>query len=301
MIKLAIDEKVLNSTLEKHLVGVRAHFERFEFLGLSGSCWNLVDNWMRTNLKLSFDEVLRASHEELMLIVEKNAKLTNTPNYILDIKNSYKQFATTRGGFGGKDKEEKWNAFSLVSNLELSVCPYCNRNYITSLTKRKKRTCQLDHFFSKDKYPFLALSFFNLIPSCGPCNHIKSTHKVDISPYQVSPMDHLVTFRYKGNFLKFDSVEVDIQNESEFDLNMSVLGIKELYETHKDYIYEILIKKETYPLTFIEEIYLNHTELYKNKEEVLSFIFSNYLSVDKYQNRPLSKLTSDILKQLKMI
>ena len=36
--------------------------------------------------------------------------------------------------------------------MEVPVCPYCNRLYITAL-KRKKVRPQLDHFFPKSKYP----------------------------------------------------------------------------------------------------------------------------------------------------
>ena len=42
-----------------------------------------------------------------------------------------------------------------------------NPSMAFSILKSKK---QIDHFFPKRKYPFLALCYYNLIPSCDICN-----------------------------------------------------------------------------------------------------------------------------------
>ncbi|MET3321031.1 UNVERIFIED_ORG: Ni,Fe-hydrogenase maturation factor [Peribacillus simplex] len=69
------------------------------------------------------------------------------------------------------DIKESWGPYQLVLNLNVSVCPYCNRQYISTLhTKSGKTRADLDHFSPKSKYPYLALSFYNLIPSCKVCN-----------------------------------------------------------------------------------------------------------------------------------
>lgn len=64
------------------------------------------------------------------------------------------------------------------------VCPYCNATYLFKLREEntaKKITnyvgAQLDHYYPKDDFPYLAISIFNLIPSCPTCNHIKSNNK----------------------------------------------------------------------------------------------------------------------------
>ena len=43
--------------------------------------------------------------------------------------------------------------------------------------------CQFDHFYNKSKYPLLAISFYNLVPVCGTCNHTKGKNDVDYSPH----------------------------------------------------------------------------------------------------------------------
>jgi len=69
-------------------------------------------------------------------------------------------------------------------NLQNAFCPYCNftRIQVVDLSNEKNREVlnraylDIDHFYSKSKNPFFALSFFNLIPSCHQCN---STEKGD--------------------------------------------------------------------------------------------------------------------------
>lgn len=300
MIKLSIDTVQLNKAIEDHIQGIKAHFQRYEFEGSKLDCWNSIDKWLLDNISLGFEDILRATHEELKIIIEDGLlNRKSYPVYILDIKNSYEKFATIGGNFGGKGKNEKWNAYSLVRALDVNVCPYCNRNYISNLTRRKKRTCQLDHYFNKNLYPFLALSFYNLIPSCGPCNHIKSTSDISVSPYQAGEIDHLIGFEYLGSITRRDLLKIELKVDEKMKLNKEIFGLDELYDTHKDYLIDILLKKETYPDTYLEEILKNYPNLYKNKDEILNVLYSNYLKVDDFQKRPLAKFTADILKHIK--
>lgn len=92
-----------------------------------------------------------------------------------------------------KDQE---HAYWLLRVLKVRVCPYCNRVYTTTLPTReelekaeredefKPTRATFDHFYCQSQYPYLALSLFNLIPSCNICNNNKSSknHKI-IYPY----------------------------------------------------------------------------------------------------------------------
>lgn len=57
-------------------------------------------------------------------------------------------------------------------------CPYCNIdtieiiNYTDEITdeEKAKALLDLDHFAPRCRFPFLALSFYNLVPSCTKCN-----------------------------------------------------------------------------------------------------------------------------------
>ena len=63
-----------------------------------------------------------------------------------------------------------------TENFNFRTCFYCNKDFITNFKKEKNElvsTFQLDHFYDKGTYPYLALSFYNLIPSCPTCNSSK--------------------------------------------------------------------------------------------------------------------------------
>jgi len=77
-----------------------------------------------------------------------------------------------------------WNAFRLATRHATPICPYCNINSIVTIsgdnsginssTISEIQRSTFDHFLAQSIYPYLALSFYNLVPSCYICN---STHK----------------------------------------------------------------------------------------------------------------------------
>ena len=70
-------------------------------------------------------------------------------------------------------KKKGWDAYKLCGGLAVKVCPYCQQVELPTLLNEKNSRGfrpALDHFFHKDKYPHLALSIANLIPSCTTCN-----------------------------------------------------------------------------------------------------------------------------------
>lgn len=77
-------------------------------------------------------------------------------------------------------KKKEYNAYNLADNLRIDCCPNCNRQYIVTVinkgTDKGDTRPDFDHYFPQSKYPLLALSFYNLIPSCKICN---STFKGD--------------------------------------------------------------------------------------------------------------------------
>lgn len=85
--------------------------------------------------------------------------------------------------------KEQDDAYWLLRNLHVRVCPYCNQIYTVTLPSPeelqegeifKTTRATFDHFYSKSEHPYLAVSLFNLIPSCGVCNSNKSNKKEKI-------------------------------------------------------------------------------------------------------------------------
>lgn len=90
----------------------------------------------------------------------------------------------------------------MVQGLDIRTCPYCNRAFIGSV-KNNKLGVQLDHFYSKSKYPFFAVSLYNLIPCCSSCNMNKSD---DDKENLISPFDKDHSFAEDVKFV-FEEIQ----------------------------------------------------------------------------------------------
>lgn len=79
----------------------------------------------------------------------------------------------------------------LVEQLDISVCPYCNIRdlpHISYLKVQNRKNpiylLDFDHFYPKAWFPWFSLSFYNLVPSCLPCNQrLKGQRKATFEKY----------------------------------------------------------------------------------------------------------------------
>ncbi|MCT7591262.1 hypothetical protein [Aliarcobacter butzleri] len=232
--------------------------------------------------------------------------LTLSKIFIDDKTGLYKNFTNA--------EKKEHNSYHLVQALNLKTCPYCNRSYISFVKNDEKKTRpQLDHFYPKAIYPFLACSFYNLIPSCSACNHMKSdddSYKDEkdgklVHPYNVKDSDF--TFSYTFNNLdilksidekniKFEDEEkIKITLDKKYEKNNEYFQLETIYQNHKDIVIELILKEINYPRSYINELIKNS---FGTEEEIYRFIFSNYLKIDDLHKRPLSKLTRDIVEEL---
>ena len=62
------------------------------------------------------------------------------------------------------------NANNLFELIDLNVCPYCNLAHVFFDDDAEKLIVSYDHYYDKGTYPYLALTFSNLIPACSICN-----------------------------------------------------------------------------------------------------------------------------------
>jgi len=98
---------------------------------------------------------------------------------------------------------------SFVKERDLKVCPYCGRVPIdVAEVDGSVSKPYIDHFLPKRKYPFLAMSYMNLIPACHTCNEDANKGDMDpllypnhelrlINPHEF--YDAAVTFGYSYN------------------------------------------------------------------------------------------------------
>ena len=204
------------------------------------------------------------------------------------------------------DNIPKYGKYKFVNALDLKTCPYCNRNYIFIVDNDKIRP-EIDHFYPKSKYPYFAMSYFNLIPSCQTCNHTKSNN-IDlnmINPYSKYKIENEINFSInieKVNFLDikkdkyhFDSFNIKINSQN--NKNIDMFKLEKLYEQHKDVVVDLLIKSKYYPSKYIS--YLKRYGF--SEDEIYRYLFNNFLKDKDLHKRPLSKLIRDIAIELQLI
>lgn len=101
--------------------------------------------------------------------------------YAIDLLKEYIDYA----GFSKKEDWEtrEWSAYKLCALARYDVCPYCHASSIQTMlpdpVSKKGFRPDLDHFYAKGHYPYLALTLGNLIPSCEKCNGPQCKHDID--------------------------------------------------------------------------------------------------------------------------
>lgn len=280
------DEK-LKKIEQWHLSNVQDLIENFSE--------ELVDNRTIEGLKkeispLTIDEIIISSPSDLKILIS-SLPHKELNKYILKYHQNKHIFVYLY------DKYRQAYGSKLVKKLELSVCPYCNKEYISS--KGKKTPAQFDHFFNKKEYPILALSLYNLIPCCATCNKWKSTAKFNISPYYKKyKTDDIIQFSYTPKDTNDFSIEVKALI-TPMEINVTKLELKERYSIHEDILNELIEKHRHYVKAyklFLENILKANGV--PNGMALDEFYYGNYLTQDKYYKRPLSKFTRDIIEEL---
>lgn len=205
---------------------------------------------------------------------------------------------------------QKW-----FDSLNIKTCPYCNRNWLTtSLNKNSKSVLyfDVDHYFPKADNPWLAISFYNLIPSCTICNQrIKRDDELEIKkhlhPY-LNDMDDILKFDVPVSSLDLffeDDTELSLQiisrhkSDPEFEKaknTFNFFNLENLYNTHIDYTREIIQKNIVYSQNYVNELFEEYSDIFDSKEDLLKMIYGNYVLAENIHERPLAKLTKDLME-----
>ncbi|RJW41651.1 hypothetical protein DXC92_14255 [Clostridiales bacterium TF09-2AC] len=201
------------------------------------------------------------------------------------------------------EKDGKSLRVRLVGNTGLTVCPYCNRDYINARA-RNASGAQLDHFFSRSKYPVFAVSLYNLVPACGNCNRIKSGG----SKAFASPFDEEINFNQEVRFSyesQDDGYIVKIETDNErMKNNLKHMKIREAYAIHERDIKMIIEKQMEYSKSQIEEFQKMFKELndsgkiYITEDDVKRAVFGPPISEEDMKTRSLAKMYHDIYDKL---
>ena len=212
-------------------------------------------------------------------------------------------------------KNKSYNLYSLAINLNQSTCTYCNRMYTNTIisenvdgSELKISRPQFDHWFPNTRFPLLAVSFFNLIPSCTVCNSsLKSDKLFQIGthyhPYvdRIMPKEFKFSYGYTNKTLNGLKITLDTTKNS-IDKVLKIFRIEEVYNAHTEEVKDLLKIKQLYNDRYLS-ILANDTYdgLKISKEELYRLAFGTYYDDIDFKKRPFSKLKKDILEELEII
>jgi hypothetical protein len=209
----------------------------------------------------------------------------------------------------------KYNSFILSKLLNINVCPYCNRNFTNTVFKKsgeKITRPDFDHFFSQKDHPILALSFYNLIPSCQICNsRLKGDTEFNLKDYfhpYINGFEDEVSFNYLPNstlgaYGVQDKFSIFFEEKShkysdKLKSSQEVFKYKEIYEYHGDIIEELVAKIYKGSQTYLDSVRASFPGLNISEKEMYRLAYGNYMDEKDHEKRPFAKLTKDIFDKL---
>lgn len=209
----------------------------------------------------------------------------------------------------------------LIDSLGIDVCPYCNRAFIYTTKSVKNEMvaqAEIDHFFSKKLFPYLAIAKYNLVPSCSCCNRNGGKFTTDaydnhlINPYEVDSSSAYLEFRLRvknANVTSLDELANGlslklIAKQQNMQKNIDSLNLKGLYQHHTDYAAELyikwLVKATKIYRTSIKSL-LRKQGITLTDNDMKRIIVGNYVMENDFGKRPLSKMMHDIALELGLI
>jgi hypothetical protein len=280
--------KIFNEHLEKyckeHIIGVQSHIN---YDALSSSESKYIKENIKHILGAKPNEFQEILNDETLKKIDKE-KLTKAfvGGYPKDKKGGLVGYAK----FIKKD-DNNYDAYRLAEKLQVNVCPYCNINSTFTVIEEENKKItrpEFDHFYDKATNPILALSFYNLIPSCHICNAtLKGSEefsmKTHINPYSDS-LDELAKFHLKIEDSTFyhsiDGFDLKLETEDERATNqIKIFELETLYQNHKDIILELIQKEAIYNESYLDELLTQYEgTLFKNREDLQRLISGGYVS-----------------------
>ncbi|MCD1261008.1 hypothetical protein B5M42_019580 [Paenibacillus athensensis] len=235
--------------------------------------------------------------------------------------------------FCDRYEDEEWGAYALVKRLRIPVCPYCNRQYITVvepvLGEKGRARPQLDHFFAQSHFPYLAVSLYNLIPSCSVCNASLKRNQMftwddHIHPYEGGFGDDVrFTVKFPAGKGKLDYLKMWYREQGDLRVELlldpavrrrldrdelkrllrrvnnhkRIFKLKSLYASHGDYVQEIILKSIWYNDAKLDAMQRQFPHLFPTKEHLARLVFGNFMHTEEAEKRVLSKLTRDVARE----
>ena len=270
----------------------------------------------------NFDNKFALKFIENMLIYDIENILKGNPQQLIELHEKYESYLGNKDIVKGinyvfnydlfiEKAKTRYDAYELASSLSIDCCPYCNRNYtITVVTKKGKKITrpQFDHFFDKARHPLLAVSFFNLIPSCSTCNSsIKGSKLLNLTDYTHPYIDDYISdvkFTYKFDNESKNGIKAIIKTplNSKIRNTVQLFSLEEIYNSHTNDIKDLIKIRNSFSDKYLEILSKNLLrDVIVSKEELYRLAFGTEILQSKFIGKPFSKFKHDYLKELGII
>lgn len=274
------------------------------------SCVNFLPDDFFANNRPKFEEIVLAPYHKLKVAQKyindyrqndmKNecfdfpVTCTNPPK----INNLYKKVYDAFDKVADARRNKTTMRVRIVKEADITVCPYCNRDYINSRSDTVAGA-QLDHFFNRSRYPIFAVSLYNLVPVCANCNRIKSDRIEEFaSPFDEGiDWDNDIYFKFHPKGTDDFAIEIKARlrkaETKAMQNNITKMRIEEAYQIHNLEIKELQDKKLAYSKSQEKEI---KEVLRKNgitNAKIKKIIFGPQITSEDMRKKPLGKMISD--------
>lgn len=236
-----------------------------------------------STLPLRVNNLLVMDFDGLADIYEQFVKLKLGSNDVI-IKDAKALFAYERfvDDKGVTHEEQRTKIVSFLiddkNGFDIHTCHYCDMAYINvyEYGREKKMHFDLDHVLDKGRCPILALSLFNLVPSCQVCNGPKIKgkrllYKDDRLRRKLSPSNlnydfeekvtiEVLNTKGKSSTVDFESrmdeyeVRFNTSKDADYEAEVKAFHLNERYNYHKCEALRLLDLKERYTDARIMEL-----------------------------------------------
>jgi len=314
----------INQTSRQFLVAKQSHYDNIRYIIKKKLLGKKFKELHPTGLSQRIDQVTGISSSIAnFLNNETNLKnvLIGTPDILDKLKTKFKskkdigsiKSLIRYDSFIDKNTDTTfrfYNAYNLAENLRQDTCIYCNRLYTHTIISTKRELIArptFDHWFIKSKYPLLALSFYNLIPSCSVCNSsIKGADDLAIAdifnPYlrhanSKDQLDFRFTYALENHLIAKSKIKT---NNLFSQKSIKAMKLAEIYNSHNEEIRELIYLKKAYSLSYLNSLKsILKTPISDN--DVYRLAFGVYFDDDAHNKRPLSRMKKDILTELGIV
>ena len=206
-------------------------------------------------------------------------------------------------------KKDKPISYILSKYLGCNVCIYCGRMYTTTIFNGPDKLVRpaFDHYFPKSENPLMALSFYNLIPSCNYCNSsIKGKRELDENihyhPYIDTPKTINQDFKFsytpdQGN----SSGIITLKTKNKAKETTDFFHTEAVYQSHNEFELKSFLEKRTkYPKSNMNTLIASLEAIGMKRKDFYRLLLGEDIGLPcgEELRRPLFKLKNDLAKEI---